>query len=59
MSDSTKPHRVLIIPNQTYNVPESAEALGVSTISVWRFIYRGYCAVAASAAGQLSPVHSC
>jgi hypothetical protein len=30
-----------IIPNQTYSVPEAAAALGVSTISVWRYIYAG------------------
>ncbi|MBX3278831.1 MAG: helix-turn-helix domain-containing protein [Acidobacteria bacterium] len=30
-----------IIPNQTYSVPQAAAALGVSTISVWRYIYAG------------------
>jgi excisionase family DNA binding protein len=33
--------RLLIIPNQTYSVPEAAAALGVSPISVWRWIYSG------------------
>jgi excisionase family DNA binding protein len=33
--------RPLIIPNQTYSVPQAAAALGVSAISVWRWIYAG------------------
>jgi hypothetical protein len=41
MSGSAKSRRILIIPNRTYSVPEAAEALGVSKILVWRFIYRG------------------
>jgi hypothetical protein len=41
MSDSAKSRRILIIANRTYSVPEAAQALGISTIQVWRFIYSG------------------